>query len=307
MGGTLEIQDVVSQDDRRAALVVANRARPWAFESVLRADALLARPARVLWEGVALVEGQAVGVARVREPFDDGSGTVMVSVDVVVRPEFRSEGIGARLTDEVRTRLPVGSPLFLTAWVEASDERSAGHLTKLGFDLGEPELMRHICHDLSSSAGPNLDGSLRGLNSLDERQWIAVHAALGPALDEMPGARADLEPFEEWCQLQRRSLAANGERIVALDGDVPIGFTGFDAGLGVPCGYVDVTFVVPEHRGRGLARAMKLALHASAHRRGLAVLTTAVAPMNAPMLRVNERLGYEPRFRRWGTLRTAAT
>ncbi|MFC8431087.1 GNAT family N-acetyltransferase [Streptomyces sp. NPDC057253] len=56
------------------------------------------------------------------------------------------------------------------------------------------------------------------------------------------------------------------------------------------------TAVLPEHRGRGLARWMKAASirHARQRHPGLAGLCTDTAQSNAPMLAVNDALGYVP-------------
>lgn len=56
------------------------------------------------------------------------------------------------------------------------------------------------------------------------------------------------------------------------------------------------TAVLPEHRGRGLGRWMKAESirRARAHRPGLAGLLTDTADSNAPMLAVNDALGYVP-------------
>lgn len=56
------------------------------------------------------------------------------------------------------------------------------------------------------------------------------------------------------------------------------------------------TAVLPEHRGRGLARWMKAATVAGVRKRHprLAGLLTDTADSNAPMLAVNDALGYVP-------------
>lgn len=59
------------------------------------------------------------------------------------------------------------------------------------------------------------------------------------------------------------------------------------------------TAVLPEHRGHGLGRWMKAESirRARAHHPGLAGLVTDTASSNAPMLRVNDALGYVPTHR----------
>jgi RimJ/RimL family protein N-acetyltransferase len=50
----------------------------------------------------------------------------------------------------------------------------------------------------------------------------------------------------------------------------------------------------PDFRGRGLARLAKLAVAAWARDEGLRVIFTGNDDSNAPMLAINERMGYEP-------------
>ena len=57
-----------------------------------------------------------------------------------------------------------------------------------------------------------------------------------------------------------------------------------------------MTGVARRARGRGIALALKQAQIAAAQRAGLRYLRTQNDLGNAPMRRVNERLGYERRF-----------
>ena len=50
----------------------------------------------------------------------------------------------------------------------------------------------------------------------------------------------------------------------------------------------------PEYRGRGLARAVKLQSMAQAIGLGIPAVRTANDSENAPMLHINEQMGYEP-------------
>jgi GNAT superfamily N-acetyltransferase len=82
-------------------------------------------------------------------------------------------------------------------------------------------------------------------------------------------------------------IARHGDRAVALSllrfppvrGNVWTGFT---------CCH-------PEYRGRGIARAVKLQSLAQAVEVGIAFVRTANDSENAPILHINETLGYEPR------------
>ncbi|WP_328774664.1 GNAT family N-acetyltransferase [Deinococcus aquaedulcis] len=64
-------------------------------------------------------------------------------------------------------------------------------------------------------------------------------------------------------------------------------------------GYNSLTAVVPEARGRGLALPLKLHVIARAQAAGLPLLRTNNHSGNAPMLAVNQRLGYQSRTGRF--------
>jgi GNAT superfamily N-acetyltransferase len=91
--------------------------------------------------------------------------------------------------------------------------------------------------------------------------------------------------------------------LVAVDGDVWSGFTVLEARE--PDGaWNAMTGVLPEYRGRGLARALKVLAAIEARRRGWRWIGTTNNARNAPMLAVNQVLGYQRtagivRLRKW--------
>ena len=88
-----------------------------------------------------------------------------------------------------------------------------------------------------------------------------------------------------------RPPAVLPERVwVALSGDEPVGYSYLYFGsTPVTTGY---TGVLREHRGKGAARALKLATLAQAVELGAESVETDNDAENAPILHLNEELGY---------------
>ena len=104
------------------------------------------------------------------------------------------------------------------------------------------------------------------------------------------------ESFEDFEQRTTHAPDKPPDRYwIALDGDKPVAvsFLRFPPVRGsVWTGY---TCSHPDYRGRGLARAIKLQSLAQAAELGVRVVCTDNDSENAPMLHINERLGYRRR------------
>ena len=79
-------------------------------------------------------------------------------------------------------------------------------------------------------------------------------------------------------------------RLVAVDGDRWVGLTILQP-VTPELAWNAITGVVPSHRGRRLARALKVLAAEDARRRGVRWIATRNNARNAPMLAVNEALG----------------
>jgi RimJ/RimL family protein N-acetyltransferase len=82
---------------------------------------------------------------------------------------------------------------------------------------------------------------------------------------------------------------------VAVAGGRPVAFTYLKFPPVRGTVWTGYTCTHPEYRGRGIARAVKLQSLAQAAELGVPAVRTDNDSANAPMLHVNERLGYEPR------------
>jgi GNAT superfamily N-acetyltransferase len=155
---------------------------------------------------------------------------------------------------------------------------------------------------LAGSRTPTVDppdGLL--LTSLEERPDLVagVHAVAVEALPDIPGgdpiAAGDLAEFRAR-DVDRPSIPAGGFRIaVETDTDRVVGYASL---IFVPgsttVAWHDMTAVLREWRGRGVAGALKRATIRWAIDHGLEALETGNDEDNAPMQAVNARLGYRP-------------
>jgi GNAT superfamily N-acetyltransferase len=100
------------------------------------------------------------------------------------------------------------------------------------------------------------------------------------------------EPYEEWV-VWMRPPAVLPERIwvAVVDGE-PVGYSY----LAYRSSVVETGFtgVLREHRGKGIARALKLETLFQAIDLGVTAVETDNDSENAPILHINEDLGYEP-------------
>jgi GNAT superfamily N-acetyltransferase len=122
---------------------------------------------------------------------------------------------------------------------------------------------------------------LRRLHSVS----IATSADIPRSVEYIP------EPYEDWV-VWMQSPAVLLERIwVALVDGQPVGysFLAYRPSV-VETGY---TCVLREHRGKGLARALKLETLVQAIGLGVTTVQTDNDSENAPILHINEELGYE--------------
>lgn len=116
---------------------------------------------------------------------------------------------------------------------------------------------------------------------------------------------AEYERAAEYCTLtvSELSTALFGERpalfghVAEADGEVvgcALWFLNFSTWRGVHGIYLEDLYVRPEHRGRGLGRALLVALAQECIRRGFARLEWAVLDWNEPSIGFYRSLGAEP-------------
>ena len=126
-----------------------------------------------------------------------------------------------------------------------------------------------------------------------------------PVIAELIRALARFEKLEHEVTMTEGLLAANlfgprrfAEALLAEDDGSPAGFAlffhNFSTFLALPGIYLEDLFVVPEHRGRGIGKALLKELARLAVERGCGRLEWAVLDWNREAIGFYERLGARP-------------
>ena len=124
--------------------------------------------------------------------------------------------------------------------------------------------------------------------------WRALWEAEGPMWDDIPFS----SPTPHWPFEKFRELVAESPRtlhdvsLVAFDGDRIVGYT--VTGGSDDDGHTYMTGVGREHRGKGIAMALKVDVLARAKAAGLRAMKTVNDEPNKAMRGVNIKLGYQP-------------
>ena len=127
-----------------------------------------------------------------------------------------------------------------------------------------------------------------------ERFWRALWEAEGPMWDDIPFS----SPTPHWPYDKFRKLMVENPQIrrdlslVAYHGDTIAGYT--STGQSDEDGHTYMTGVAREHRGKGIAMALKVDALARAKSAGLRAMKTTNDEPNKAMRGVNIKLGYQP-------------
>jgi mycothiol synthase len=254
--------------------VSAERAASWARASLANIDLL------------ASIDGEDVGSA---------AGTISATqlgqafAVLAVLPEHRRRGAGTALYEAVSNWVAEQGLDTIQGRAESDDDASIAFATRRcfvevwrenGFELDLVDAMV----DVTPPAGIQIV-------QLDDRPDLE-DAIYDVGIEAIP----DVPSQEEWRVPEREEFLESDIRrpgsttVVALgDGEV-VGYAVLTVHEGI--GTHAMTGVKRAWRGRGVARALKVAQIAWAKEHGLTSLSATNEERNAPMIRVNESLGY---------------
>lgn len=235
-----------------------------------------------------------------------------------VHPEARGQGVGTALAAILDAHLQDRGAREVLAGAYEDDPRSVAFLARRGF----AEVMRYFDNvltladfdDATWAAHAGLPAGLRLSTWADLKADVGEEAATQVFYDGWAAAREDVPRSGAATPV---TLAAFRKRLVApefLPEGVVLALTDTGEVAALSELYLDLhnplrlntglTGTRREWRRQGLALAVKLAALRIARERGAHEVWTGNATTNAPMLALNERLGFRPRVAwiemKWG-------
>ena len=225
--------------------------------------------------------------------FSQGSETALVGV--TVRASHRRQGLGARLYELASHH---------AAAIGASSQLAKFHENDAGVAFARARGFAEVRAEAESAVDPRTitdrppaGVDLRTVSEVDPR---LVHAVDLDATRDMPATEPVEDiPYDEWEQhvLQHPLFTAEGSFVAMVDGvAAAVSLIVADPESGRAASMFTGTLAA--YRGRGLARAVKLASIEWLVANGITQLVTTNDETNAPMLAVNRRLGFAPGGRR---------
>ena len=242
---------------------------------------------------VVVEDGQVLGLTRVR---DNGPGEVRAMIQV--HADHRARGVGRQLLDQV-LRVADGRSI---AGVVNGDDHSIAVSEHWGF-------VRERSHRISAvdprqvPPPPDAPEDLLVVPLADVAPALVWACLREVAMDDPSGLTqpVPLDQFvaTDWHDpLHRPDL---GRAALDADGRV-VAYAQITAAHGRA--WNAMTGTLPEHRGRGLATLVKAHALAACAAAGITTCGTGNDVENAPMLAVNDRLGYRPSATTWSARRT---
>ncbi|MFB0846023.1 GNAT family N-acetyltransferase [Paenibacillus oleatilyticus] len=142
------------------------------------------------------------------------------------------------------------------------------------------------------------NGGLRFLTLADEpgeESERKLYELYKETLVDIPGYTGEVPDFQEWRKWYLMAEGYAPERvIITADGDNYVGVTNVLHNRQTNGMYHEYTGVKRAYRGRKIAQGLKIKAMLLAKERNAAYIRTDNDSMNAPILRINRSLGYEP-------------
>ena len=233
----------------------------------------------------ALVDGELAGWATTG--LIGGSDPLDGELRVLVRPEYRGQGIGTQLLEATHANLRAAGATSARVFADPAAVEWASR-----FGYRQTRQVHYAGIDPRKVPEQPEPPSAVRLVPLTDVEPEALYAADVVAQRTKPGdAKISARPYAEW----RAAVWESDDTVLdlsmaALYRDQVVAFT---MGLGDHTMiWSKLTSTLPEYRGRGLAKLVKAAALHRAAAAGVQAAYTANYDGNTPMLAVNEWLGY---------------
>ncbi|MBQ1027872.1 GNAT family N-acetyltransferase [Micromonospora sp. C95] len=286
-------------DDAPAVVALRTLVFPSLIRGVASTRQLISTPpAEQRWGGfVAEVDGQVVGWVSASRNTNTSAAVGELSL-LHVHPDQRRRGIGGALLGRALEHL---APLGLDRLRGRTLPEALPFARRHGFTPSREEHFSALeLHTLPPLAGSPDDVRLVTLAEVDPRR---VHRVEVLASADEPGDVAlGAIDYATWCADTWDNVGLDREASMGaeVDGElVAISLVKRDGARM----WSDYTGTVPDFRGRGLGRSVKLAALHRAAARGVTVAYTGNDAANAPMLAINDRLGYRRVASQWSCVR----
>ena len=250
------------------------------------------RPDRL--DVLAYLDGEHVGAAWAHLP-STSSASEFMFVSVRVVPEWRRHGVGSALFARVSEHARAYGRSRLYTVTRDADTDTPDYLGKRGYvELSRMEqLARDLSQPLPEEPPPAGIVIVPVTDEHEQGMWEVAKEANPdiPSADPIVAGE-----FDVWRRRELGGLTYRELSFVALEDGVVVGWATLgEDGPGTAAGHY-MTGVARRVRGRGVARALKLAQMQAARDAGFAELRTQNDVANVAMRCVNERLGYRVRF-----------
>jgi GNAT superfamily N-acetyltransferase len=216
---------------------------------------------------------------------------------VAVRDDRRGEGLGRELYARAEDHVLALGAREIRTFALADDPASIAFTQRRGYREARREYSWALDLETADHAAPAVPDGVR-IVRLEElrgrdRELFELY---DEAHSDMPGDHPHVLEFDEWRAetLENPELDFEASSVVLLEGRLA-SFAWITSDRTGGGGSHELTGTLRAYRGRGLARLAKQATIHWAAETGLRFLVTSNDGTNAPMLALNERLGYASR------------